>query len=1000
MIGQTVSHYRILSTLGRGGMGVVYAAEDTHLGRRVAVKFSTASPENTQFRARFLREARAASALNHPHIAGIYDYGETPEGHSFIVMELVSGEDLFHVLRSGPMPVAESLRIVEEVAEALGEAHRQGIAHRDIKPSNIVLGERGEVKVLDFGLAKQMQEGPPSQDASTILTSATMEGTILGTPQYMSPEQARDAPIGPASDLFSLGAVLYECLAAKPAFSGANSVEVLAAVLHVDPPPPSQFNPQVTPEMDRIALKALAKQPEARYQSADEMAADLRASSNSLALPENRETQLLALPTVPTVPSGAGHRFLWPANPRFSLALLALLLAAALAGWWWLAARPYRPRPEALRWYQEGVSALRDGTYYKASKALERAAASDGRFSMAHARLAEAWLELDYADQAKDEMLRAAPPGVGSRLSGVEQLYLEAIHLTMTGDFAGAVEKYRDIVRRTPMDEKANAYVDLGRAWEKNEKLAEAVESFREATRRQPQNPAAWLRLAILYARQMDRAKAAAAFGEAAPLYRSLSNLEGMTEVLYQRAVLANRLGQTSEAQAQLLQALEMCRSTGNLHQQILVLLQLSNTEHRMNGGKARDYATEAIDLARANGLENLTTRGLIDLGNAYFVKGEDDEAARYFMQALEYARRYKSQRNQARARLSLGSLELQRGETGEGLRNVEQALAWYQRGGYQKETAQALILMGRAQREKGDYQAALRSFQQQLEIARKLGDQIQMALAQQGIGTVLEAQERWPDALLYYQEAHAAAKQSGDQLSTAYSLLDSSRILWQLGRYREAQQALDAASPGASRDLRDQLDAVRCRMALSQRQFALAAASGRRLLSQAGVNNETAAEARGVLGLALASTGARRDAMASATEAVALAAKSARPPLIAETRVAQAEALLAEGDARGALDSATEARLEAARAGRQETEWRCWLVAARAAATLGADAKSREYAQQASNILATLEQKWHSDSYSTYLARPDIQYARSQLTRLAGGKTTLDTARGRGPTL
>jgi serine/threonine-protein kinase len=139
-------------------------------------------------------------------------------------MELVSGEDLFHVLRRGPMPVAQSLRIVEEVAEALGEARRQGIAHRDIKPSNIVLGERGEVKVLDFGLAKQMQEAPPSQDASTILTSATMQGTVLGTPQYMSPEQAKDAPLGPASDLFSLGAVLYECLAGKPAFSGANHV--------------------------------------------------------------------------------------------------------------------------------------------------------------------------------------------------------------------------------------------------------------------------------------------------------------------------------------------------------------------------------------------------------------------------------------------------------------------------------------------------------------------------------------------------------------------------------------------------------------------------------------------------------------------------------------------------------------------------------------------------------------------------------------------------------
>jgi tetratricopeptide (TPR) repeat protein/predicted Ser/Thr protein kinase len=977
MVGQTFSHYRILSQLGHGGMGVVYVAEDTHLGRRVAVKFSTASPENTQFRARFLREARAASALNHPHIAGIYDYGETPEGHPFIVMELVSGEDLFHVLRHGPMPVEQSLRIVEQAAEALGEAHRQGIAHRDIKPSNIVLGERGEVKVLDFGLAKQMQEAPPSQDASTILTSATLEGTILGTPQYMSPEQAKDAPLGPASDLFSLGAVLYECLAAKPAFSGANSVEILAAVLHVDPPPPSQFNPQVTPEMDRIALKALAKQPEARYQSADEMAADLRAA---LAQPESRQTEVLAVPSVAEVAPPLRR------SRRAYLTVLALLAAAVLA-WWWLPARRYQPAPEALRWYQEGVAALRDGTYYKASQALERAASSDGRFSMAHARLAEAWLELDYTDQAKEELLRVAPPGATSRLSRAEQLYLEALQLTMTGDFAGAVEKYRDIVRRTPEDDKANAYVDLGRAYEKNEKLKDAVESYREATRRQPQNPAAWLRLAILYGRQMDQAKAAAAFDEAAPLYRSLSNLEGVTEVLYQRAVLANRLGQSSQAQAQLQQALAMCRSTGNLHQQILVLLQLSNTEHRMNGAKAENYATEAIELARANGLENLTTRGLIDLGNAYFVKGEDDEARKYFTQALEYAQRFKSQRNQARALLSLGSLELQRGETGEGLRNVEQALAWYRRGGYRKETAQALILLGRAQRQNGDYQAALRSFQQQLEIARQLGDQTQVALAQQGIGTVLEAQERWPDALLNYREAYAAAKQSGDQLNVAYSLLDSSRILWQLGRYGEAQQALDAASPGASRALQQQLDVIRCQMALSQRQFAVAVAIGRRLLAQAGLSNEAAAEAGSVLGLALASTGGRREGVASTSEAVALAVKSAKPSLIAETGLAQAEALLEDGDARKALDTALAAQPVLARAGRQEAEWRCWLVASRAAAALGAGAKSREYAKQASNLLATLEQKWHSDSYSTYLARPDIQYARSQLARLAGGK-------------
>jgi tetratricopeptide (TPR) repeat protein len=377
----------------------------------------------------------------------------------------------------------------------------------------------------------------------------------------------------------------------------------------------------------------------------------------------------------------------------------------------------------------------------------------------------------------------------------------------------------------------------------------------------------------------------------------------------------------------------------------------------------------------------------LIDLGNAYFVRGEDEEAKKYFAQALEYARRYKSQRSEARALLSLGSLELQQQETEGGLRDVEQALAWYQRGGYQKETAQALILMGRAQREKGDYPAALRSFQQQLEIARKLGDQTQVALSNQGLGTVLESQERWPDALAHYREAGDVARQSGDQLNVAYSLMDSSRVLWHLGRYGEAQQALEAMGPAVSPALRAQADAVRGWMALSQRQFAVALASGRRVLSQARVSSETAAEVRSMVGLALAGTGVRREAVASTGEAVALAMQSRQPWLMAQTGLAHAEALLAGGDARRALETALAAQQGSAGAGRQEAEWHCWLAASRAAAALGDGPKSREYAAQASNLLAVLEQKWDPDSYKRYLARPDIQYARSQLARLAGGR-------------
>src|ERR1017187_9095911 len=302
MIGETVSHYRILSKLGRGGMGVVYLAEDTHLARRVAIKFSTAAPENEPYRARFLREARAASALNHPHIARIYDYGESAGGQPFIVMELVTGEDLAHLLQR-EMSVLQAVRIVEEVAEALGDAHRSGIIHRDIKHSNIVINERGQVKVLDFGLAKMFQETTPSsEDNPTVASSQTAAGTVLGTPSYMSPEQAREAPLAPRSDLFALGAVLYECLAGRPAFAGVNSVEILAGVLYMDPPPPSQRNPGVPAALDAVVAKALAKNPDSRYQSAHEMLADLRAARAGMTQPETQETEVLAAPAVPPPP--------------------------------------------------------------------------------------------------------------------------------------------------------------------------------------------------------------------------------------------------------------------------------------------------------------------------------------------------------------------------------------------------------------------------------------------------------------------------------------------------------------------------------------------------------------------------------------------------------------------------------------------------------------------------------------------------------------------------
>src|SRR6185503_8502033 len=261
-------------------MGVVYIAEDTVLGRRVAIKTLSIKPgqDEQHFRNRFLREARAVSALSHPHIATVHDYGETTEGEPYIVMELVKGETLGDLMLGESLTIARAIEIVQQVALALAEAHRNGVVHRDIKPTNVAINHRGDVKVLDFGLAKQLNIdslADSDPERQTLLTSQTQEGTIIGTPLYLSPEQALGmGGVDQRSDIFSLGTLLYECISGRPPFDGTTRMEICTKVIRDDPTPPSQLNPDVPESLDRIALKALAKKPEARYQTADEMLED------------------------------------------------------------------------------------------------------------------------------------------------------------------------------------------------------------------------------------------------------------------------------------------------------------------------------------------------------------------------------------------------------------------------------------------------------------------------------------------------------------------------------------------------------------------------------------------------------------------------------------------------------------------------------------------------------------------------------------------------------
>jgi serine/threonine-protein kinase len=320
VIGQTISHYHILEKLGQGGMGVVYRAEDSRLERTVALKFlSEELSRDPRAVERFQREARAASALNHPHICAIYDIGEHA-GRHFMAMELLEGTPLHHLIAAGALAPDRVLELGMELADALEAAHGKGIIHRDIKPANVFVTERGHAKLLDFGLAR------PPLDHHGITAGPTREpltdpGAVMGTLAYMSPEQVRGDALDAGTDLFSLGCVLYEMTTGRPAFTGSTPGTIHEAILNRTPVPVGRVNPESPPRLEEVVNKALEKDPKLRYQHASELRADLQR------LKRDSDSGSTAQ-RVAAVPAGAsGWRRRGPLLAVAAVAVIALLAA-------------------------------------------------------------------------------------------------------------------------------------------------------------------------------------------------------------------------------------------------------------------------------------------------------------------------------------------------------------------------------------------------------------------------------------------------------------------------------------------------------------------------------------------------------------------------------------------------------------------------------------------------------------------------------------------------
>ena len=317
MIGRTISHYKILEKLGQGGMGVVYKAEDTKLDRTVALKFlGDHLTAHEELRQRFIREAKAAASLDHANICTVYEIGEDA-GKTFIAMAYLGGPTLEKRLDEGPLPIEDAVRYGAGLAAGLAAAHNAGVVHRDVKPSNIVVseaksGQDSQAVLMDFGLAQLARE----------TTKLTQEGSTIGTAGYMSPEQAQGSEVDHRSDIWSLGAVLYEMVAGRSPFGGDYQQAVLYAVINEQPEPLNAVRPDVPAELERIVNKTLAKKPGDRYQSADELTADLRAlqrlqesGSDMAAAPPPKNASRWAVPAAAAVVLAAGAGFWFAGGP-------------------------------------------------------------------------------------------------------------------------------------------------------------------------------------------------------------------------------------------------------------------------------------------------------------------------------------------------------------------------------------------------------------------------------------------------------------------------------------------------------------------------------------------------------------------------------------------------------------------------------------------------------------------------------------------------------------
>ena len=642
------------------------------------------------------------------------------------------------------------------------------------------------------------------------------------------------------------------------------------------------------------------------------------------------------------------------------------------------------PSPEAKRWYDLGIAALRDATYVKAARALQMAVDRDHDFALAHARLADAWDELDFTGKSQREMLMASKPSLESRLSPLDRDYVEAIGATLTHDYAGAVKDYQGILKELPEHLKPSGYVDLGRAEEKAGNLDAALQSYNKAADLAPEDPAPFVHLGILESRLQHREPAEVAFRKAESLYGAETNLEGIAEVDYQRGYGATLRGDNEHAKKDFEKSFQIAGEIPSVQLQVRDLVHLATVEYMAdNNQKAVELAQRAIQLARRNGLEYWAIDGLVRLGNAYS-NSDPAKAEAPLEDALRLAQEGERPRLEAEACLSLASIRDQQDRPDECITFAQQALNYYKKYGFVSEQTDATTLIVRSQLAKGEFKVAQQGSASLLDLAKKSSDPVQLLIAEELAGMVFQNSERYADALSHFQSAFKLSRTLKE--GEAFQTLHCADVLWRLGQYADAEKMISlvpssASPPGVIAVWAEQ---VRASIRLSQKKYYEAGRISQQALQ---AHPDMSATSRFdlliVSSLADSRLNAARRALDESQQALAVAQQQASPYLVARANMTQAAVCVASHQPQQAEGLAASAGRYFATNDLKESEYVSLYYQAEIKKNLSDSKSATALAEKAIAVYGDLGHTLPTSYLQVYLQRPDLMEIRQELHKL-----------------